>query len=183
MKERLQAYRHIISKNNILLGSLLLFFISQVTILSVTADLGRDFLGLQTTLSSKVFLHIAQSWKTTGLINSYYQHFYLDFIIHPILYGVFISSLLAWTFDRKRISASADILLLLPFLASVLDITENSLHLYLLADFSRISAAIVYFSGFCSWTKWIIAFVCLFGSLILNLPFWRRAANEANHVS
>lgn len=183
MKERLQTYRNFISKNSILLGSLLLFLISQVTILSITADLGKDFLGLQTTFSNKVFLHIAQSWKTSGLIESYYQHFYLDFIIHPVLYGIFLSSLLAWTFDRKRILTSSYILLLLPFLASFWDVMENSLHLYMLADFSRISAVMVFFSGFCTWTKWIIALVCLVGSLILNLSFWRRAANEADHFS
>lgn len=183
MKERLHNYRHFVSRKRILLSSLLLFFLSQLTIMLITADLGIDLLKLQTALTSQAFLYIAHSWKTTGLLTSYYHHFYLDFIIHPMLYGVLLSSLLAWTFNRKRISASFDILLLLPFLASVLDITENSLHFYLLADFSRISGSFVLFSGFCSWLKWIIAFVCLIASLTLNLPFGRRTASEANHVS
>lgn len=183
MKAHLQAYREIIGRRYILLGSLLLVVLSQAVILFIASDLGIDFLRMQTTFSSAVFLRIAHAWNAAGLMQQYFRHFYLDFVIHPILYGVFISSLMAWTFQRKNISARADSLLLLPFMATAFDLIENNLHLYLLTDLSRLSDVIIFYSGLCSWAKWIIALGCLFGSLALHLPFWRRYCSEIDHVS
>ncbi len=145
---------------------LILYIISQISIMIITSGLGSDFLSLQITLSRDTFLGIAQNWQSQGLIDMYYRHFYFDYI-HPLLYGIFISSFMAKAFNKRNISESLDLLLLLPFVASALDMVENSIHLYLLADLSRVTYGIVLFSGVCTNLKWVIALMSLFGSAAL----------------
>ena len=162
----LNSYRKRISSTRITLTFLILYIISQISIMVITSGLGSDFLGLQITISSDTFLGIAKTWQSKGLTGMYYRHFFFDYV-HPLLYGIFISSFMAKAFNKRNISASLNPLLLLPFIASALDLIENSIHLYLLADLSRVTYGIVLFSGICTNLKWMIALMSLFGSAAL----------------
>lgn len=166
MSSFLATFRRAIGNTKITVGSLIIYCVSQVIIMMIVSSLGSDMLGIQVTLSNDRFLSIARGWESSGLTGTYYRHFYLDFI-HPVIYGIFLSSFMAKAFDRRDIPAKLNILLLLPFVASVFDLIENSMHLYLLADLSRVTRGAVMFSGICTNLKWTIAFMCLFGSAAL----------------
>lgn len=183
MAHGLQTYRQYISKREILLGSLCMFVLSQITILYITSQLGSSFPRLQLTFSAEKFLSIVQAWKSSGLLVTYYRHFYLDYIIHPVLYGIFLSSFMAWTLNRRNYPPELSFLVILPFAATFLDIIENNIHLFLLTHTDDISAGILMFSGACSWLKWIIAFTCVLVPVVLNLEaLWGGARDETNHM-
>lgn len=183
MANYLQAYRGFISKKEILLGLILLFILSQLTIILMTAELGSDFPGLQLTFSADRFLEIVQTWQSSDLLVTYYRHFILDYITHPLLYGLALSSFMAWAFVRRDIQHKYNIYLLLPFIATTLDIIENNLHLYLLTNLDHISRNIVFVSGACSWAKWIIAFACLLGTITINQLYRGGKENETGYFS
>ncbi len=183
MADCLHTYRAFISKKEILLGLILLFLLSQITILLLTSGLGPDFLQLQLTFTADKFSEIVKSWHSSGLIITYYRHFILDYITHPLLYGLALSSFMAWVFVRRDMQPKYDIYLLLPFIASTLDIIENNLHLYLLTHLDRISDNIVLVSGACSWTKWAVAFACLFGTILINHVYRGTKENETRDFS
>jgi hypothetical protein len=166
MSSFLESFRRAIGNTKIMVGSLIIYCVSQVIIMVIVSSLGSDMLGIQVTLSNDKFLAIARGWESSGLTGVYYRHFYLDYI-HPIIYGIFLSSFMAKAFDRRNIPGKLNILLLLPFLAAAFDLIENSMHLYLLADLSRVTRGAVMFSGICTNLKWTIAFMCLFGSAAL----------------
>ncbi|HOW83098.1 MAG TPA: hypothetical protein PK573_11100 [Spirochaetota bacterium] len=159
----LSSYRHAIARPIITAGSLIVYLISQIIILTIVAKLGHDMLGIQTTLSQEKFLAIARSWESSGLMDTYYLHFYLDFI-HPVIYGLFLSSFMALAFNRRSLSGTWNFMLLLPYLAAACDLIENGMHVYLLSDLSRVTREAVLFSGICTNLKWTIAFICLFGT-------------------
>lgn len=183
MADYLHIYRVFISKKEILLGSILLFILSQLTIILMTAGLGTDFPRLQLTFSADTFLEIVQTWQSSGLLVTYYRHFVVDYMTHPLLYGLALSSFMAWVFVRRDIQPEFDIYLLLPFIATAFDISENNLHLYLLTHLDRISDNIVLVSGTCSWAKWLIAFVCLFGTITINQLYRGGKKNETGDFS
>jgi hypothetical protein len=177
MKNILAQYRTTISGHHITLFSLILYIIFQVSIMAMTLDLGADLLGLQITLSSERFLEIARSWREQGLMTSYYRHFYLDFI-HPVVYGVFLSSFMAQSFAKRKISRRYDMLLLVPYLAALCDLAENCLHLYLLADLERVTPLFVAVSGTVTSIKWIAALMSLFGSAALYFGPQKKQARQ-----
>jgi len=159
----LASYRHAIARPLITAGSLIVYLISQIIILTIVAKLGHDMLGIQTTLSDEKFLAIARTWESSGLTDTYYLHFYLDFF-HPLIYSVFLSSFMALAFNRRNISGAWNFMLLLPYLAAAFDLIENGMHVYLLSDLNRVTRGAVLFSGICTNLKWTIALICLFGS-------------------
>ena len=156
MASNTSSYRIKISKYKIFLTALILYIVSQISIMIITKDLRQDFLMLQLTSSSDVFLKIVTSWKDAGFLNAYYNHFYFDFA-HPVIYSIFLSSLLARGFIKRNITDRLDFVLFLPYLAGMLDLVENSIHLYLLADLTRITPSIVLAGSVFTWTKWVLA--------------------------
>lgn len=156
MYAKLESYRKITGRRNVTAISFIVFVVSQAAIVYMTHGLGTDFLGIQITFSHEKFLRMASRWQISGLLPVYYRHFYLDYL-HPVFYGVFLSSFMALVVNRRKISSKYNMLLLMPYLASLLDMAENSFHLFMLSDFSRITGGTVLASGICTNLKWAVA--------------------------
>jgi len=162
----LESYRRVIGSVKITVISFTAFMVSQAAIASITHDLGSDFLAIQLTLSHERFLTIASGWQSAGLMPVYCRHFYLDYL-HPVFYSVFLSSFMALAFARRGVSSKYNVILFLPFLAALLDMVENSFHIYMLLDFTRITAGMVMMSGICTWVKWTVSFLCFLIALVI----------------
>ena len=160
--------REALQSTKILLIALILFIIFRIAFNFVAEGLGDGILTLQLTFSGEEFRRLAEAWEEQDLLAIYFNHFYLDFL-YPIIYGTFIASLLAKAMTLKNISQRANFLITLPFVAALLDMTENSLHIYMLTDFSRISDSMVWVSGAITHTKWVLAMGAFALALVMFL--------------
>jgi hypothetical protein len=141
----------------VILISGLLFVVSQSILAWYFHRVGAGMaLRLQTTLSSETFRAIVTGWQLTGKTALYLDHFYFD-TFHPFWYSVFLSLLLARVFVANGVPRRYDFVLLLPFVAGALDLIENALHLWFLADLGRATAVPVALSGTASIVKWVLA--------------------------
>jgi len=156
---------------------LAVYLVSQVAILFITRDLGTDFLGIQVTLSAERFADIAGSWQSSGLLDAYYRHFYLDYV-HPFIYSFFLSCLMALAFNKRNTAGKYNAFLILPFMAGALDIAENTFHLYMLSDFNRITEWMVMLSGTCTNLKWFISSGCLLAAVIMFMKSGKRTVPD-----
>ena len=145
-----------------LIGGLgVLYFISQAIIGSILHALDPStVLELQTTLSSKTFAGILGQWRETGLLETYWRHYYFDFP-HPFLYSTFLAALLSKAFDANDIDHRYDNLLIIPFGAGALDLVENLCHVTMLLDADAITAPRVVLSGIAANLKWLGALACI----------------------
>jgi len=138
----------------------LLFIISQLSIAMIISSLGpENMLTLQTTFSKEVFKDILEKWGSEG-IQTYKKHFYIDFF-HPFIYGIFLSSFFAFLTAglRKKSLKLYLVVFLLPLIAGLCDIIENTLHLILLSNIDNLSEIMIWISAaFCN-LKWLLAFL------------------------
>ncbi len=145
-----------------------IYFISQVSIAIILEPVGADaVLQLQTTFSAETFVQIIEQWKEAGTLPYYLKHFYLDFP-HPIWYSIFLASLVARAMNANNFEGKFDLLILLPFVAGLSDLMENTFHLIFLTDMNRVTPQLVFVSAlFCN-LKWLLCglslvFVTVFG--------------------
>lgn len=139
----------------------ILFFVSQMTIAIMLYELGTmQVLLLQVSLSADSFGSIIKEWNHAALLSVYKKHFYLDFL-HPIWYSLFLASFISKTFHLNNTNHKYNYLLLLPFVAGLLDIIENILHLYILSNLNDISKVVVLISGITSNIKWLLVFISI----------------------
>jgi hypothetical protein len=110
-----------------------LFLTSQLWILRTLDAIAPDLLTLQTTFSHETFNEIVSRWSTDDL-ERFQTHFYLDFLIHPVLYSTFVCSVAARLFNSYSVSDRFNWMLCLPFLAGASDIVENAAHVAMLPD-------------------------------------------------
>lgn len=145
----------------------MIYFVSQIIIGSIIHPLGTlDALRLQTTFSSDTFKSIASAWIASGKVNIYYHHFRFD-NFHPIWYSIFLSLLVARSFKINNVNPKFNFIILTPFAAAICDLIENAMHLYFLADLNRATPVLVALSGTATNTKWFLAAVGIFTSIIL----------------
>lgn len=134
------------------------FLVSQAIIVSILLQLGHsDPLVLQLTFSRTVFVDILQKWGQTG-IGIYKNHFYVDYP-HAFIYAGFLSSLIAYLSagqDREPVQVHL-VLFSLPYVAGLCDLTENTLHLILLANPFAVPDTMVKISATITWMKWGLA--------------------------
>ena len=137
----------------------ILYLINQAIIYSILSRLGPDALKLQLTLSSQVFAGILAGWSDASL-KLYLSHFYFDFH-HVILYSVCLASSIAVLTHRKGQAPSNFVLFafVLPFIAAILDASENTLHLVMIFHRACLTPALVAVSGIATNVKWLLAFV------------------------
>ncbi len=154
----------------------ILFVLSQAAIYLVIRDLPPGKLVvLQTTFSLEKFLSIIGSWKFFGVFSHFKAHFFFDFL-HPVWYSVFLASLLAVSFNINNLSEKYNGLLLIPFVAGVLDLVENMVHLVIISDIRTISTTKIYISALAANIKWLLAGigVLMVAGLFFRWVVWGR---------
>jgi len=167
----LNNYRNKVGATRFVLLYGLIYVISQAAIAAIIQPLNPLlFLKAQITFSKDVYLSILQGWARSGLIMRYFQHFYLDFF-HPIFYGVFLSAFMAKAMNLNKMSERWNLMLLVPFIAGVMDVIENCFHLRFLTDVNTITRTKVFMSAFASNTKWALAGISLLIALVLFLKY------------
>lgn len=150
----------------------LIYFASQFIIGTIISEIGaKELLALQTTLDAGTFKSIIQNWQARGLIGTYVSHFYFD-MFHPIWYSIFLSSFLAFIIKKRKIEKFSSLLVVLPFIAGILDCIENIMHLLFLRRPGYIIAPLVIFSGLSAIMKWALASLSIL--LIVVLLLFKR---------
>ncbi|MFP4039619.1 MAG: hypothetical protein ACLFS7_03670 [Desulfosudaceae bacterium] len=151
-----------------------LFALSQLALYLVIRDLPPEkLLVLQTTFSKDEFLSIIGTWKMSGVLQQFKLHFYLDFL-HPVWYSIFLASLMAISFNLNGIEKKYNSLLLIPFVAGMLDLLENSVHLFLLANIGATSEANIFVSALAANLKWLLAGtgILIVAVLVIKREVW-----------
>ncbi len=157
--------------------SMLLFFagmylLSQVSIAVVLDPVGIGrMLALQTTLSVDDFRAMVTDLYERDVVEAYLAHYYYDYL-HPLWYSTLLALVLAAGMNRAALSATANRWLLVPFMAGLMDIVENSLHIYMVVDTANIAPAPVLIGNGAALLKWVLVGLCLIAVLVL---FMRRS--------
>lgn len=147
-----------------------LFLLSQAMIASILRDLGLlQFVRAQTTFSKATFLALARSWESAQLLPQYQRHFYFDFL-HPVWYSCLLAGLIAKGLDRRGASERWSWLLLIPFLAGLMDLVENCFHVRFIADLAAVTQPMITLSALAANLKWALASLSLGVSAYLWAP-------------
>lgn len=177
MNSILNRYYDLAKHKYFLLVTAIVYLTSQIIIMNTLKPLGEPLvLELQTTFSPARFLEIINQWQTSDLLQHYYAHFPVD-NIHPIWYGLFLSSLLAFTFNRDDFNPKFRGLILLPFLAGFCDFIENMSHTIFLADLNQVHTVLFQVSAVACWIKWVI-FIGSFVFVIYRFAVYLTAKNR-----
>jgi hypothetical protein len=145
----------------------IIYFISQTIIGLILHDLNPWlFVKAQTTFSKDVYLALLNQWEQTGLMSNYWHHFYLDFF-HPIWYAVFLSALMAKAMTLNELSGRHNWLLLLPFVAGLMDLVENCFHVIFISDVHAITLQKIFISALAANIKWGLAGISIVTVIIL----------------
>lgn len=169
---RLENYISQKSDSNLVIAiAAILYLTNQIVIGSIIHPLGTlNALALQTTMCSEKFKAIASGWISSGEIEIYYKHFQFD-SYHPLLYGIFLSLLLARAFKISHVNPRFNWIMLTPFVAAFCDVFENMMHLYFLADLNRATPLLVAVSGLATNIKWLLSLSGTALAIVL-ITFW-----------
>jgi hypothetical protein len=174
MQTALEKMRSILDSTKLIAITGIVYLISQIGISMIIHPIVSSVARLQTTVSSDVVLSIINEWLKTGDVQYYLRHFYLDFA-HPFWYSLFLASAISRIFNVISIQNKYNFLLLLPFVAGLLDLIENVLHLIFIADTANITPAMTFMSGTASMTKWTLAGMCTgFVTIFVITRIWRK---------
>lgn len=167
----LDNYRSRFGVTRMVVISGLIYFISQAMIGSILHDLNPLlFVKAQTTFSKDVYLELLSRWETAGLMPKYFKHFYLDFF-HSIFYAVFLSALMAKGMNINTVLSRYNWILLIPFVAGLMDLVENCFHLSFISDVNSITQTKITMSALAANTKWALAGTSLLIALIFFVRF------------
>jgi len=166
MRKKINLFAAFMSRTPVIITLAVIYLAMQTVIAVIVSPLGHDMLRVQTTFSDETFRGIIQSWEKNGLMALYFKHFYFDYF-HPVLYSLFLSALLSRGLSMNGLDKKFNLMVLLPFAAGLMDVIENSMHLYLIHNPVKISAGTVLFSGICTSMKWALAFLVLAGAVVL----------------
>jgi hypothetical protein len=171
----LHTLRVRLGSNRLLVVFGVLFLASQAIIATILRDLDLvQFARAQTTFSKATYLALAHQWESEQLLPQYQRHFYFDFL-HPVWYACLLAGFLAKGLDRRGLSDRWSCLLLMPFLAGLLDLVENCFHVRFIADLASVTQPMITISALASNLKWALAGL----SLALILWLWRGGRKHA----
>lgn len=161
----LDGYKRLASWKLVALAGVI-YVIFQGAMAVILSPLGGDPLILQTTFSAQTFQAILDRWGEGGQL-VYQRHYCLDFI-HPFIYSIFLSGLVALATHRipgapKR---SHMVFFSLPYAAGTCDIVENFFHLGFLSHPGFITPKWVAVSASFANTKWALVAVTLAGVMV-----------------
>lgn len=136
---------------------------------------------LQFAGTSERFADVLQTWVSVNGVdaidNAAKTLVRLDYTF-PVLYGVFFASALAHLWPSERSPGWTRMLVLLPLVAGLCDMTENTLHMVLLADLPPIDAAAIS-KGMVAWatgfaiTKYGLLAVTVVLLVVGGIRTWR----------
>lgn len=118
---------------------------------------GPSQIALQLAFSEDAFGRIVAQWGAEGVRTYRDVTLGLDYLF-PIAYALCLSGAIAWlTRARGRDPTRLELALFaMPWVAALLDWVENTLHLLLLGDLTRISAAPVLLASLAAAAKWCL---------------------------
>jgi len=148
----------------VVLAAGLLYLLGQIGMAWLVQDLGPELLRLQVTTSWEEYQTLQAGWSKVQW-SQYHAHFKPDFVF-PWFYGGF---LFCWLIHLSRDRSTYWRLLWpLPWLASIADCIENSIHIYLLNDPSNPETWVAV-SGSVSMFKWFSAIGLFVGLLLMTV--------------
>jgi hypothetical protein len=172
----LHALRVCLGRNRLLVVFGVLYLGSQAIILTLLRDLGlMQFARAQTTFSKATFLTLVHQWESAQLLPQYQRHFYFDFV-HPVWYSCLLAGFIAKGLDRRGISDRWNWLLLMPFLAGLMDLVENCFHVRFIADLAAVTQPMITLSALAANLKWTLAGL----SLVVIAHLWTAPPNARN---
>lgn len=146
--------------------------VSELSVFVMLAPVGFESVwALQTTLSTEVFQAQLAGMFERGVAEQYIAHYYYDFL-NPLWYCSLVAVLLARGMNAAGLPQSVNALVLLPYVAGLLDEVQNLLHLYMVLDTANVTAALVLLANGAGITKLTLLALCL-----LALPGLHAAAH------
>ena len=151
------AYRKL-GKGSVAAVGLLLTVLGLLAFSALGADNpagGPSQIALQLAFSEEAFGRIVGQWGAEGVRIYRNVTLGLDYLF-PIAYALCLSGAMAWlTRTGSRGPTRAELALFaMPWVAALLDWVENTLHLLLLQDVSRLSPALVLLASLAAAAKW-----------------------------
>ena len=152
------------------------FTASQLTLYFITKELGPDaIIKLQLAgFKASYYMTMFKEWENAGLMGFYNAHFIFD-DFHWLWYALFLSGLIAFLMEKCKIVAEFNYLLVIPFIAGLCDLFENTMqHLFLSGDnYAMIIDPLPMLSTFASISKWLFSFlsIVLIVALILRSKY------------
>lgn len=160
----MSAWLQAMGRTQMVWVSAVLYLIGQSFMMWTLPDLGPELFKLQITTSWESFQALQAQW-TDAQWAQYRAHFAPDFVF-PWLYGLF---LFTWLLNQTGHRATRWRLLWgLPWLASIADCIENSIHIYLMSSPSNPDGWVL-LSGCLSIFKWSTGLLLALGLLLLTI--------------
>ncbi|WP_068154337.1 hypothetical protein [Rhodococcus phenolicus] len=142
-----------------LLGSAVVFVVSQVNIARVLGATAPTVGTIQTTFSAAKYRKILDNLEPEDL-RRYRRHYYWD-MVHPLTFAVALRAGARALADRRPLSpGTRRTLAVAPAIAAAGDYVENIAGLYLLDHRDRIDDTTVRAASTISVTKWVLALGC-----------------------
>ena len=157
----LRVLREKLGVKKYILMFFVIFLIIEFIMIFIMKDLSiKEFLELQVTTDKGKFLEILSSWSELEL-SAYRNHFYLDFL-YLISYSLLLFSLISYYFNKAHVENRGTVFLLLPFVIAILDIIENTFHIFFIVVNNEMPKIFVMLSGVFSIQKWVLVAVVLY---------------------
>lgn len=173
----LNKFRYRFAHTRVIIFFGLLYAVSQIALGIIIHHLDTLlFLKAQTTFSADVLTDLLTQWDQAGLMPHYLHHFYLDFF-HPFWYAMFLAAFLAKAMDLNHLSDNYNPLLLMPMVAGVMDLVENSFHVFYISDIEAIASWQVGVSALAANVKWGLAGLSVAGIAFLLVRYLRTPRN------
>ena len=154
-----------------------LYILSQALMFYILHPIGSgNVLKLQVCFSDELVRETIEAWKNEGILVNYQRHFIPDFL-HPLWYGVFLASLMAWLFAKRGAAGYLDLFFIFPLSAALLDILENVCHLFFITDIKNVSPFLSDVSAAASTLKWAFSLA----SIVVIIVFALRKNKTAKH--
>jgi hypothetical protein len=174
----LEKYRKKAGTAKIVIVFGVVYIISQAIIGLILHDLGPvQFVKAQTTFSKAVYLELARNWQQNGLMSFYEKHFYFDFL-HPLWYSVFLSALIGYALNRGSFPTRYNGLMLMPFVAAIMDLIENFCHLKFISNLDAVSQSMIIVSALAANIKWGLAGLSLLSAAILFGRYFSKRRHQ-----
>lgn len=169
--------RSILAQKWIATVFVLVYLISQVTIGLQIEEIGSvNFLKLQVaTYTADAYKLTFAQWQQAGVMPFYHSHLIFD-SVHWVWYAVSLAALLALSMNAGGVPESRNFLMVIPFIAGICDLFENTLQHVFLSDpgYATIIDPLPMISAAASITKWSLAVV----SLLLIAAYFVRGVGR-----
>ncbi len=176
----LGTVRRTLARGWLALSSAVIYLVSQLVIAAQLEHLGayRVFELQVTGFRAADYLRTFASWQKQGVMPFYRSHLIFD-DIHWIWYTVMLTSVMALAMNAADSPPQRDPLLVMPIVAGLCDLLENSLQRVFLSDpqFATVVDPLPLISTVASIVKWSLVVASLLTIAALWLGGRRRRAN------